>query len=125
MKSCIMELLYQRPVNTLHYAARYSKNKQAFHRGVPFHRERLDPNIGAQFLTRRLEKKMASSPQKKSARQSTLAFRLINPELFIKPVSTVDLLKFFYAFVLVWIIVEGQKDFSVGKNNSKKLPDSS
>ncbi|RMX57733.1 hypothetical protein pdam_00004996 [Pocillopora damicornis] len=28
---------------------------------------------------------MASSTEKKSARQSTLAFRLINPELFIKP----------------------------------------
>jgi len=28
---------------------------------------------------------MASSPGKKGSRQSTLAFRLINPELFIKP----------------------------------------
>lgn len=41
---------------------------------------------------------MASEPGKKG-RQSTLAFRLINPELFIKPVSIVDLNIIFLMYV--------------------------
>ena len=35
---------------------------------------------------------MASSSGKKGGRPSTLAFRLINPELFIKPVSILSLI---------------------------------
>lgn len=42
---------------------------------------------------------MASSPEKKSGRQSTLAFRLINPELFIKPVSILSLIIKFLIYV--------------------------
>ena len=41
---------------------------------------------------------MATSPGKKGGRQSTLAFRLINPELFIKPVSIISLSSRFFAF---------------------------
>ena len=43
---------------------------------------------------------MASSPGKKGGRQSTLAFRLINPELFIKPVGIISLsISFLFTFI--------------------------
>ena len=43
--------------------------------------------------------KMASSTGKKGGRQSTLAFRLINPELFIKPVGIIiQSIRFFIYF---------------------------